>query len=56
MNSGAGEHELHRSTCSTRQGLSNKTTSHDVDGVLKVSSPSLARKSQHIIFSAHFLV
>ena len=50
MSTGAGKHELH----STRQGLSNKTTNHDVEWVLKVSSQSSACKSWHVIVVVHF--
>ena len=46
----AGEYELH----SIHQGLSNKTTSYDVDWVLKVSRQSLTRKCRHVRCSAHF--
>ena len=40
------EHELH----STRQGLSNKTTSHGGKLVLKVFSQSLVCKSRQVMF------
>ena len=42
LNNDAREHELHI----TRQGLSNKSTGHDVERVLEVCSQSLVRKFQ----------